>query len=87
MGKRRLGVLLPVHVYDGLAQLAVMRQSSMSTIVSESIELLLRTQVDPDMSVRVAPRRNVCLDPDKMHGAGDGFGGSDEGSHLCPKKL
>lgn len=27
------------------------------------------------------PKRKVCLDPDKMHGAGDQFPGSDEGSH------
>jgi hypothetical protein len=30
---------------------------------------------------RISPPPAPRLDPDKMHGAGDGFGGSDEGSH------
>lgn len=67
---------MPVRMYDALAKLATERRASMSTIVCESLELLLWERFGPDMSVRTEP----CLDPDKMHGAADGFGGTDEGS-------
>jgi hypothetical protein len=82
--QRRLAVALPNRLYVELARLAAEGRTSMSQLVCDAIELLVQTRIDPDMSVRMP--MEPCIDPDKMHGAADGFGGSDEGSQYDLKR-
>jgi hypothetical protein len=100
---RSVVVRMPLDLYTAVAQLAVKKKTSTSSLLCEGARDLLTRQGDvleavaqlqnPGRPMGYAPtlglpqRRDVCTDPDKMHGAADGFPGSDEGSQYDPKKL
>lgn len=78
--ERQIRVRLPVDLYEKLARMAVAEKTSVSNLLCRAAELVIQNAPRSSRGVPGHTRHKVCLDPNKMNGAGDQFPGTDEGS-------